>query len=256
MSKSRFNYSTDSWWYAHPEPPVRFADEVQRMLKLSTRLDAWKAFLTERTLQKFDQLKGCFYWLDGPLSEMKMDFVCPPEELRTVIQSLLLTPQPVEFVRRDLYDSRAWCEFPLSAFVPITGIRKELTKEWHNAWRHAEDMPVVHFGVFNQPWTVTPDCFHVIRRQQDYKSHAVLVFKHPQNDPHFGKDGRWCAEMEWPKDDSGKPLPKAEVMRQLYAKMEVEAAKHYVTVAALSVARRLRGEPPLELPTAVPHTRE
>ena len=244
MSESQ----STSWWYDHPEPPKDYREQIDSLCSFAVRFDAWKKLLTDTNLRRLSRLKGSFLNFHEPFDELVADFNCTPEELRAAIKHIGHSgTEPIEFIRTDLYDSRAWCVLKLSDFVEFTGNDRAVVddKSWRNCWNHSNDMPQLHFGVFNQPWTVTDDCFYVEARQKKYTKIAVLFFKHPQNDPHFGAEGRWCAELAWPKG-----VPKQEMLEKLFAIAEEEAAKQ-----TRHILRRLRGEPPIKFDEPKPHTR-
>lgn len=205
--------------------------ELGEVYKVGARCDAWRLFLRSETVAKFKKIKGSVIWFNRHeyFDKLICEFDCSEKKLRSVIKLLMIKghEMPVEFVRKDIYDARAWAYLPLSCFVKID-ILEFSERRGENHWQHEilkyNEMPVVQFGI-RLPWIVSRSCFTLSHRLKNNKRCAVMTFSHPQIDSRFD-DRRWAGEHIFPREATRK-----EMTKYLFAKVESECIKHLVTIS-------------------------
>ena len=193
-------------------PDKEYAREIDDLYAMGAACDAWRLFLTSRSLTEFKRLKGYFGWFQQHdfFSKLNVECDCSEKRLRRVIYDLrlfLFQVEPYKFLRNDIYDSRAWAVIPLRHFVEVD-TRVE---------------PMIHFGL-RLPWTVSASCFKMIRRTKRRKQLDTMVFIHPQIDGRFGGQ-RWCADRVYVPG-----VPVAERFAALLDDVREQAAKYLVTI--------------------------
>ena len=190
------------------------------------RCDAWRTFLSSETAAKLRKLRGHVLWFNKyeAFDKLLMEFSCAEKRLLETLRELVVGNHTLPPFRRiDIYDSRSWLFLPLDWFVPISGMNSRTFDErWQNDVLRINEVPILQVGL-RRPWTVTRDCFRVIRCTKRRRRLAVMVFDHPDLDSRFaGK--RWCAEIECEGKD------RHVIENDLFALTAAECQKHLVTI--------------------------
>jgi len=202
--------------------------ETDDLYKVGARCDAWRTFFKSETIAKLKKIKGRVIWFNRYeyFDKLICEFDCSEKKLRAVIKSLIIPGRemPIMFVRKDIYDARAWAYLPLSCFAEINGCNERSDK---NHWQYdilkSNEMPVIQFGL-KKKWVVDMGCFKIKHRLKDGMRFAVMTFEHSQLDSRF--DGkRWVAEQMFPRETT-----KEEMTEALFAKVKAECVKHIVTI--------------------------
>jgi hypothetical protein len=199
------------------------------LYKVGVRCDAWRSFLQSETIAKLKKIKGSVIWFNKYeyFDKLICEFDCSEKKLRSVIESLMRRghEKPVEFLRRDIYDARAWAYLSLSCFAGIDGCNERSGK---NHWQHEilkyNEIPVVQFGI-KLPWVVSRSCFTLTHRLKNGERFAIMTFDHPQLDLRFDSK-RWVGKETFPRETTRK-----EMTEHLFATVESECAKHLVAIS-------------------------
>ena len=202
------------------------------LYRVSARCDAWKLFLQSKTIAKLKKISGsCIYFNKYEyFDKLICEFDCSEKKLKSVIKSLMRKDHemPVEFLREDIYDARAWATLPLDCFAEINGCNERSGKDrWSHEILKYDEMPVVQFGI-KLPWIVSRSCFTLTHRliKDGARRHAKLIFRHPQLRHNFDSTGRWAGERIYPRETTRKMMES-----DLFAKVKGELAKHLVTIS-------------------------
>lgn len=194
-------------------PNMNYARDLEDLYTMGQRCDAWRAFMQSETIAKLRRLKGRIIWFNKYqyFDKLLCEFDCSEKKLRATIESLMRPDHkmPVEFIRKDIYDARAWAELPLSCFAEVEGDPNEI--------------PVIQFGL-KLPWEISVDCFTLTHRIKDNLRHAIMTVAHPQIDPRF-KGKRWVADQVFPRDTTRK-----EMETILLDKVRNECKRNLVTI--------------------------
>lgn len=210
-------------------PLRKYANDLDDLRTMGLRCDAWRDFLSSRTIRLLSRLKGyfCYFNRYEHFDRLIVEFDCPEDKLRAALVGLMKrdASQTVDFVRNDIYDSRAWAYIPLDRFVTVKGAKRRTTREfiWSGNDLKRNEVPLVQFGI-KLPWTVSRECFTLNHRLKHGQRFAVMTFKHPQLDRRF-KDCRWVADGTFPAETS-----RIEMERVLFAKVKAECARNLVTI--------------------------
>ena len=198
--------------------------------KVGARCDAWRSFLQSETVAKLKKMKGNCIWFNKYeyFDKLICEFDCSEKRLRSVIKSLMRKGHgiPIEFIRDDIYDARAWVKLPLCYFIEIDVLEyKERSGKdiWQSDILKHNEMPIIYFGI-KLPWVVDSSCFTLTHRLKNGERYAEMIFRHPQLDRRF--DGkRWAADDTFPRETTRK-----EMTEYLFAKVKNECAKHLVNI--------------------------
>lgn len=202
--------------------------ELDDLFKVGARCDAWRSFLKSKTVAALRQIKGHVIWFNRyeHFETLICEFDCTESKLTAVIKGLMLpkSREIVEFVRRDIYDARAWAYLPLGCFTKTTGFNKRTdTERMQYDVLALNEMPIVQFGI-RKPWVVTRDCFTLRHRIKDGGRFAEMTFAHPQLDTRF-RNLRWVADGMFPRE-----AKRADIEAVLFAKVREEAANYLVSI--------------------------
>jgi len=216
---------TPSWctW-----PHKRFIRDAQDLFTMGMRCDAWRSFLKSETIKKLKKIKGYVIWFNvyEHFDKLICEFDCTEKKLRNIIESLMIPgcEEKIEFVRKDIYDARAWACLPLSCFAKIGGCNKRSGDDlWQSDILKRNEIPIVQFGI-KLPWVVSRDCFKLTHRIKYGERHAEMTFNHPQLDRRFHNE-RWVGKGVYPKKTTRK-----EMTEDIFISAEIECAKHLVTI--------------------------
>ena len=206
-------------------PNQENARGIEDLEIMGMRCDAWRDFLSSETAAMFKKLKGSIIWFNKYqyFDKLICELGCSEKTAIKTIESLMRPGYIVlvDFVRNDIYDSRAWAEIPLICFADIQG--NERSGDYFGYELHKNEMPVIQFGL-KKKWVVDMGCFKIKHRLKDGMRFAVMTFEHSQLDSRF--DGkRWVAEQMFPRETT-----KEEMTEALFAKVKAECVKHIVTI--------------------------
>lgn len=201
------------------------------LYRFSARCDAWKIFLQSKTIAKLKKLKGsCIYFSKYEyFDKLICEFDCSETKLTNLIKSLMRKDHesPVDFLRDDIYDARAWASFPLNCFAELDGCNERSGKDrWGSDILEYDEMPFVQFGI-PLPWVVARSCFTLAHKliENGARRYAKMTFKHPQLSYHFDAKGRWAGEKIYPRKATRK-----EMEQDLFSRMKNELTKHLVRI--------------------------
>lgn len=196
------------------------------------RCDAWRTFLTSDTVRAFKRLKGQCIWFNRYeyFDKLIAEFDCTERSLRRVITARLLPEfqdRPIEFVRNDIYDARAWAHIPLNWFVdglaPLSERDPNPGPRWQYEVLAANEVPDVQLGI-KKPWAVSRDSFSLRHRLKNGSRFALMTFAHPQLDRRFqGK--RWVADGTFSREAT-----RAVMFAHLFAEVAEKCGRHLVTI--------------------------
>ena len=209
-------------------PNHKYARDIEDLYKVGRRCDAWREFFRSETIEKLKKIKGYILWFNrySYFERLICEFDCSEKKLRMTIESLMRTGHetPVTFVRKDIYDARAWADLPLNCFAEIDGCNE---RSGEVLWQHHEilknEMPIIQFGI-RKRWVVSRDLFVLTHRLKYGERFATMTFSHPQLDPRF-ENKRWVAEKTFHKEASRKEMTEA-----LFAEVEQECTKYLVKI--------------------------
>lgn len=196
------------------------------------RCDAWRQFLQSDTVKSFKRLKGNCIWFNRYeyFDKLIAEFDCTERTLRAVIKDLLLPEhreRPIDFLRSDIYDARAWAHIPLNWFVDGLESFNERGEKSKRRWQYevllANEIPEVQFGI-RKPWTVSRDCFTLHHRIKDGGRFAEMTFAHPLIDSRF-ENRRWVADGKFPREAT-----RQEMTATLFVEVEEKCSRHLVTI--------------------------
>lgn len=209
-------------------PDTDFKRDTEDLYKTGARCDAWRSFLQSGTVKTLLKIKGRVIWFNRYeyFDRLICEFDCSEKRLIAVIKSLMRSEHgsPLEFVRNDIYDARAWTYLPLSCFAEIEGCGERSGKQHcgNGILKHNE-MPFVQFGI-KKPWVVKRSCFTLTHRLRHNERFAVMTFNHRQLDFRF-KGKRWVGEKTFPSNAT-----RSEMTDHLFKIVENECEKHMVTI--------------------------
>ena len=209
-------------------PNKEYARNFEDLYKTGARCDAWRTFLQSETLAALKKIKGYVLYFNkyAYFDTLIIECGCTQKKLRTVIEPLMRPDHklPVNCIRNDIYDNRAWARIPLDCFAEIRGCNDLSGKRifQYEVLKYNE-MPVVQFGI-KKPWVVKRECFTLTHKLRDHDRKATMIFNHPQLDFRFS-GGRWVADQVFPREAT-----RAEMTDELFAKVKTECAKHLVTI--------------------------
>ena len=179
---------------------------------------AWEQFWSPRTIRAFRRLRASTIWFQPyeAFAKWIAEFDCDEKSLRRTIGRLMLPtdePRDYEFRRNQFNDTRAWVRLPIGWFVPFEkGFRE----------------PVLQLSL-RKPWEVSEDCFAVHRCVRKGRKVAEMLFRHPELDQWFSRDGKqageWCAEIFVDPGQSPEQIRQI-LMRRVYE----QAPKVMVTI--------------------------
>lgn len=196
------------------------------------RCDAWREFFSSETLRTLKRIKGHCIWFNRYeyFDKLIAEFDCAERTLRNVIKGLLLPgfqDRPIDFLRSDIYDARAWARVPLNWLLEGLQSFGERDPNQPRQWQHevleTNQVPEIQFGV-KKPWIVTRDCFSLRHRLKDDGRFAEMTFAHPDLDPRF-ENKRWVADGKFAREAT-----RAEMEAALFAQVEERCARHLVTI--------------------------
>jgi len=216
-------------WCNWPYPGYK--RDINDLAKVGARCDAWRSFFESPAHAKLQKVKAHVIYFNKYeyFDKLICEFDCSEKKLRNIIESLMRPGHeaPVNFVRKDIYDARAWSYLPLTCFVEINGCNERSGKRlWQWEVLEHNEVPIIQFGI-RLPWIVSRSCFTLTHRLKHGARYAVMTFYHDLIDSRFnGK--RWVGEEMFPREATRK-----EMMEHLFAKVEKECAKHLVTIEEL-----------------------
>ena len=194
----------EAWWYRRSGTHTAIGREREKLAQVAAVCDAWNQFFQLHT-RRLARIKGYLQWFNEHqyFKTSYIDVECSEAALQKTLAKMVfpgvIIPKPI---RRELFDSRAWVEFPLSSFVSIP-------EKW---------APSVQFGLAHTPWEVSSECFSLSHNlKADWpgassrKRFAVLTFNHPQLHPRFNGCA-WVAEQTFPREATRQELL-AEMMQ-------------------------------------------
>jgi len=207
-------------------PDSKYARETDDLYKVGSRVDAWRGFFGSPASRKIKKLPGNIIWFSKweHFEKLIVEIDLPEDKAVKIIRKLMLHSEPIEFLRSDIYDSRAWCELPLSCFVKTKGFNKRTDNHimQYDVLKYNQ-MPIVQFGI-KKAWAVSRGCFTFSHKIKNDERYAQLSFDHPQQDERF-EGRRWVADGTFPRTATRREMEAA-----LFAKAEAECREHMVTI--------------------------
>lgn len=216
----------DSWC---DNPDTENSRELSDLYKVGRRVDAWRDFFHSRTVDMLMRLDGAILWFNRweYFDRLICEFDCSKEIAVETITGLMIAGHelPMDFIRNDIYDSRAWCNLPLDCFVDAHGFSERTCDDipQYEVLKYNQ-MPILQLGIKKVEWTVTLDCFTFSHKLKDGERFAQITFDHPQLRAHF-KGRRWCADGKFDRSATRKQMEDA-----LFAKVITECQKYQVEI--------------------------
>jgi len=212
------------------------SEDLKQFEVVAARIDAWREFFRLNPEREFQLEKGRIAYFNQTygFEELLCEFPYKPRNVATLFHNLMRPShvQPVQFKRTTLFDSRGWCELPLTCFVPVAVADSEV--------------PTIKIGLCNMPWEITSDCFKLYHRIHRNDRIAELYFEHPSCEPRShgrnrnpnstNKRGHQVAEEKF-SIDAKRP----EMHAALLAKVRASCSTHSVRIVDLDVLDRLNG---------------
>lgn len=204
----------------------KYARELDDLYKVGSRVDAWRDFFKSASCGMLKKLSGDiiyfnkFEYFERLICELK----CTEGKAIASIEKVTLSEPEINFLRDDIYDSRAWCRLPLSCFALTKGFNERTERDLMQ-WDVLKynQMPEVQLGI-NKAWTVSRGWFKFSHKIKNDERYAEISFNHPQLDKRF-KGRRWCADGKFPRSAT-----RQEMEAVLWGKVNTECQKHLVTV--------------------------
>lgn len=207
--------------------------------------DAWRTFLSSKTMDRLIRLKGSINWFSKweYFDVLNFEFECDEASLLKTIRQLLLhefRQQEFTFRRTDIFDARAWLHVPLNYLVNgLEGFNARTGSEgrrYQDEVLKKHEVPKIRFGI-KKSWDVTTSDFSLKHRLKDGRRFAELFFTHPNLDPRF-VGNRWVAEGEFAKEAT-----RPEMLEALLLRVEEKATQHHFRIIDRWTLRELNNVP-------------
>lgn len=204
----------------------KYARELDELYKVGSRVDAWRGFFKSDPCKMLKKLSGDIIYFNKfeYFERLICELSCTEAKAIAEIKKVMLSEPEINFIRDDIYDSRAWCRLPLSCFVSTKGFNERTERDMMQ-WDVLKynQMPEVQLGI-NKEWVVSRGWFTFSHKIKNDERYAEISFYHPQLDSRF-KGHRWCAGGKFPRSSTRQEMEAA-----LWEKVNVECKKHLVTI--------------------------
>lgn len=209
-------------------PDIENFRNLKELFTAGDRIDAWREFFQSETLAAIKAMKGAV------ISFNKHDYfnqlICMVdcnEDTAIETISTLMRPgyeKPVEFLRDDIFDARAWTFLPLSCFTETKDFTECCVRDiWQKDMLGLNPMPVLRFGI-KKPWVVSRELFTFSHKIKKGERYAQITFAHPQLDARFDNN-RMCAHGTFPKTAT-----RQEMEDVLWPQVEKKCAENMVII--------------------------